>query len=199
MVKINMVVNKSPEIWSILSLADRLLFLFFPSVRFLARKEDPFHHARRLYLLSASTLSRARVSAFKMILFFISRFLCTTPFLRLPFLPPRARGEKIKRGTNTILKPSFRGERTRAQPALNQRNIPVFEALRLGSCSLLSLSSLALFFLTHRIKKTGGRDTIRPYGAGLVSYGRREREHLPRQKARNKARATINEMEEGME
>lgn len=117
----------------------------------------------------------------------------------LPPPPPRARGEKIKRGTNTILKPSFRGERTRAQPALNQRNIPVFEALRLGSCSLLSLSSLALFFLTHRIKKTGGRDTIRPYGAGLVSYGRREREHLPRQKARNKARATINEMEEGME
>lgn len=116
-----------------------------------------------------------------------------------PLPPPRARGEKIKRGTNTILKPSFRGERTRAQPALNQRNIPVFEALRLGSRSLLSLSSLALFFLTHRIKKTGGRDTIRPYGAGLVSYGRREREHLPRQKARNKARATINEMEEGME
>lgn len=153
-----------------------------------------------VFISSPLQPSLARVSAFKMILFFISRFLCTTPFLRLPFLPPpRARGEKIKRGTNTILKPSFRGERTRAQPALNQRNIPVFEALRLGSRSLLSLSSLALFFLTHRIKKTGGRDTIRPYGAGLVSYGRREREHLPRQKARNKARATINEMEEGME
>lgn len=198
MVKINMVVNKSPEIWSILSLADRLLFPFFPSVRFLARKEDPFHHARRLYLLSASTLSRASfgVQNDSLLYFTISLY---HPISSSPLPPPRARGEKIKRGTNTILKPSFRGERTRAQPALNQRNIPVFEALRLGSRSLLSLSSLALFFLTHRIKKTGGRDTIRPYGAGLVSYGRREREHLPRQKARNKARATINEMEEGME
>lgn len=130
------------------------------------RKEDSPSFSPSLSPLQPSL---ARVSAFKMILSFISRFLCTVPFLRPP-PPPRARGKKIKRRTNTIFKPPFRGERT-PQPALNQRNIPVFEPLRLGSRSLLSLSSLALFFLTHRIKKTGGRDTIRPYGRDWFRTG----------------------------
>lgn len=106
MVKINMVVNKSPEIWSILSLADRLLFLFFPSVRFLARKEDPFHHARRLYLLSASTLSRASfgVQNDSLLYFTISLY---HPISSSPLPPPQSSRRENKERNEYYLETLF--------------------------------------------------------------------------------------------
>lgn len=71
------------------SLADRLLspFPFLPfisSVSWPGKEDPPLHHARRS-LSPVLQPSLAQVSAFKMILFFISRFLCTTPLVF--FLP----------------------------------------------------------------------------------------------------------------
>lgn len=137
------------------SLADRLLspFPFLPfisSVSWPGKEDPPLHHARRS-LSPVLQPSLAQVSAFKMILFFISRFLCITPPRLLPpFFPRRPRGEKIKRGTNTIFNPSFRGERA-PQSALNHRNIPVFSGT--PTCFSLAIISFYHFFLDASDKK----------------------------------------------
>lgn len=135
-------------------LADRLLspFPFFrSSLPFvsLARKEDPPSCSPSLSPLQPSL---AQVSAFKMILFFTSRFLCTTPFLRPP-PHPRLGGEKIKRGTNTIFKPSFRGERT-PQPGIKP---PEYSCFR-GTPTRFSFAIISFFSSTFFLDASDKKD-----------------------------------------
>lgn len=90
---------KVREIWSVLFSRPSFIPLPFSSVhffRFLAWKGRSSSPSCSPLFISPLQSSLAQVSAFKMILFFISRFLCTTPpRLRLPpsspslLLPPR--------------------------------------------------------------------------------------------------------------
>lgn len=98
--------------------------------------------------------------------------------------------------------PLFRYEWT-ASSALNHRNVPVFETLCLRSVNLFPfarpsppVSLFGTFSLTHRIKKARG---VIQYvlTCRLVSYSREGEAFMPRQKTKDKARGTINEMQEG--
>lgn len=183
---------KVREIWSVLFSRPSFIPLPFSSVhffRFLAWKGRSSSPSCSPLFISPLQSSLAQVSAFKMILFFISRFLCTTPpCLPLPpssspplapsLLPTQTSRRENKERNEYYLQPLFSRRKSTAVGI----KPPEYSCFLRHSDLLLAryYLFLALFFLTHRIKKAGGgRDTIRPY----EQIGFVEREHLPRQKA----------------